>query len=95
MNSPFINPEDGRMRPTEEDGIYALFHKTKTVWEGGWLYNMSPRGTIKWYTVANSLGIYSKGFNPDGTPSNYYGNLSRRGIGMFGVTYLVNKKNGM
>ena len=92
LNTPFINPEDGRMRPSEEDGIYVQTNKTKTVWEGGWLYNMSPRSTIKWFTVANSLGIYSKGFNADGTPSNYSGNLSGKGIGMFGVTYFINKK---
>jgi hypothetical protein len=92
LNTPFINPEDGRMRPTEEDGIYAQIKKTKTVWEGGWLYNMSPRSTVKWFTVANSLGIYSKGFNEDGTQSDYNGNLSSKGIGIFGVTYFINKK---
>jgi outer membrane porin, OprD family len=92
LNTPFINAEDGRMRPTEEDGVYAQIHKTKIIWEGGWLYNMSPRSTIKWFTVASSLGIYSKGLNPDGTPSNYGGNLSSKGIGMFGATYFINKK---
>ncbi len=92
LNTPFINPEDGRMRPTEEDGIYVQIKKTKMVWEGGWLYNMSPRSTVKWFSAANSIGVYSKGVNTDGTPSDYYRNLSGKGIGMFGVTYFVNKK---
>jgi hypothetical protein len=90
LKTPFINPQDGRMRPTFEDGLYLQYTRKKTVWEGGWLYNISPRSTIEWFSVANSIGWYAQGINPNGTAGNYRGNLSSAGIGVFGITQQLN-----
>ncbi len=79
------------MRPTFEDGMYLKYNPNKTIWEGGWLYNISPRSTIQWFSVPNSIGWYAQGINPDGTAGNYRGNLSGAGIGLFGITHHFNK----
>jgi hypothetical protein len=88
INTPFINPQDSRMRPTEVEGVFAEVkagHKWQ--FEGGWIYNISPRSTVEWYPVAKSIGINSQGVTPDGLPGNYRDHLSSKGIGLAGLTY--------
>ncbi|OQP59047.1 OprD family outer membrane porin [Niastella populi] len=88
INTPFINLQDSRMRPTEAGGIYAEINDIKnTKIEAGYLFEVSPRGTVRWYTAAESIGLYSQGVNPDGTRSEYKGNLKSKGIGIIGITY--------
>jgi hypothetical protein len=87
LNSPFINLQDGRMRPTEVGGIWSETNgKGKTKIEGGLISRISPRGSVEWYSVAGSMGIYSSGLNIDGTKSNYFGNTKTKGIAMAGIT---------
>jgi hypothetical protein len=88
IKTPFINPQDGRMRPTGEQGIWVQlqpFDQLKV--EGGWIYKMSPRGTVKWYGVSESIGLYPSGMNVSGKPSNYYNHLESGGIGVLGLKY--------
>jgi hypothetical protein len=67
LNTPFINLQDGRMRPTEVQGFW-LQHKSKeTKWYAGWLNRFSPRSTVAWYKTGESIGLYSVGVNIDGT----------------------------
>lgn len=88
LNTPFINPQDGRMRPTGEEGLWVDIHTGKHLRiEGGWLYRMSPRGTVRWYSVAESVGILSQGVQPDGTKSDYAGHLRSQGLGLGGITW--------
>jgi hypothetical protein len=88
INTPFINLQDGRMRPTEAGGLYGEINDIKnTVIEAGYLYEISPRGTVKWYKVAETPGVYPQGVNPDGTRSGYAGNLKSKGIGILGITH--------
>ncbi len=92
INTPFINLQDGRMRPTEVNGLW-LDHKTKkTRIEGGLLYQISPRGTVKWYDVGKSIGVYFTGINKDGTKSEYEGNTHTKGLAMVGITHKPNKE---
>lgn len=92
INTPFINQQDGRMRPTEAGGIYAEINEIKnTKIEVGYLYEVSPRSTVKWYKAAASIGLYPQGVNPDGTRSGYAGNLKSKGIGMLGITHTFNE----
>lgn len=86
LNTPFINTKGVRMRPTVEDGVYGKLNVKKFRFEGGWLYGISPRSTMKWYSVPSSIGIYSTGINPDGTKSGYKNNLQSAGIGLLGIT---------
>lgn len=92
LNTPFINLQDGRMRPTEVGALWAEVNEVKnTRFEGGYIYEVSPRSTVKWYGVAESMGIYPSGVNTDGNKSNYAGNLSSGGIALLGVTHQLQK----
>lgn len=92
INTPFINLQDGRMRPTEAGGLYGEINDLEdTKIEIGFFYEVSPRSTVKWYNVAGSIGIYQQGVNPDGTRSGYAGNLKSKGIGLLGITHQFNR----
>ena len=86
INTPFINLQDGRMRPTEVSGIWSEINIGKTKWEGGLIKHISPRGTVKWFSVGESIGIYPMGVNPDGERAAYRGNTYTKGLGMLGMT---------
>ena len=64
LNTPFLNPQDGRMHPTLFEGLWTR-HRTKrgTALEGGWLYRIAARGTSEWSTVSESMDIYPVGRN--------------------------------
>ncbi|TNE72424.1 outer membrane porin, OprD family [bacterium] len=87
VNTPFINLQDGRMRPT---GVEGIWHEQKAgahSFQLGWLYYMSPRSTTEWYGVGESIGLFPTGKNPDGTVSEYEGNLESKGIAVANWNY--------
>lgn len=92
LNTPFINLQDGRMRPTEVSGLWIDFNQVKGLrLEGGFLNRISPRSTVRWYSIGESIGLYPSGVNPEGLPSGYKGNLESPGIGMLGATWNAGK----
>lgn len=92
INTPFINLQDGRMRPTGVEGIWLELDEIKnTKIEAGWIYAISPRSTTQWYSVAESIGIYSAGVNVDGTRSQYRDHLKSKGLLMIGAHVDLNK----
>ena len=94
INTPFVNLQDGRMRPTGVEGVWThgVLHK-KLKWEGGWLYAISPRSTTKWYNVEQTIGVYSSGVSSLGQKSNYRGNITSAGLFLAGLQY--NPKSNM
>jgi hypothetical protein len=87
INTPFVNLQDGRMHPTSTNGLWTEINQIKnTKIEIGWLNQISPRGTVKWYSMEQSIGVYSTGLNIDGTKSNYAGNTKTKGVALVGVT---------
>jgi hypothetical protein len=86
LNTPFINPQDGRMRPSLEEGAWAKIkpHK-KVVIEGGWLWAFSPRSTVLWYPKLNSVGTYPVGVNTVGKKSGYANNVDSKGVGVMAI----------
>jgi hypothetical protein len=86
INTPFINLQDGRMRPTEVNGIWSELHSGKTKWEGGLIKQISPRGTVRWFNVGESIGIYPMGVDLRGERSAYRGYTRTKGLGMLGLT---------
>ena len=93
INTPFINLQDGRMRPTEAEGVWADIRSIKKLKiQGGYIYNISPRSTVKWYRVDESIGIYPSGVTANGSRSNYAGNLQSKGILLAGISWQVNSK---
>lgn len=88
INTPFINLQDGRMRPTEVGGLFGeIFPGKKNKLEGGYLYEISPRGTVDWYGIGESIGIYPNGVNVNGAKGNYKGNIESKGIYLLGYSH--------
>lgn len=87
INTPFINLQDGRMRPTSVNGFWAdLRMSSKWRIQGGWLFAISPRGTMKWFNAGSSIGVYPGGVNTDGSPSGYKNRVSSEGVALFGIS---------
>jgi hypothetical protein len=87
LRTPFINPQDGRMRPTQLEGIWlSLKPATGLQIEGGWIYGISPRSTTRWFKVGESIGVYPTGVNTDGTASGYKQALKSKGIALIQAT---------
>ena len=81
INTPFINPQDGRMHPGMVEGLWGIHRTTQGVrYEGGYLYRVLPRSTANWYGVGESIGLYPVGRDVDGRPSLYAGNTRTAGI---------------
>lgn len=88
LNTPFLNKQDGRMRPTMENGIWAEINESKKLsFAGGWIHEISPRSTVRWYPIANTIGLYTAGFDENGNPSQFRGNLSSKGIFIASANY--------
>lgn len=91
INTPFINLQDGRMRPTEVGGVYGEVNDIKnTKMEGGFIYQVSPRSTVEWFKVGASIGVNPQGVNAEGGKSDYAGNLKSKGIVLLGITHAIN-----
>ncbi len=92
VNTPFINLQDGRMRPTGVEGIWLEMNEIrKAKIEGGWSYAISPRGTTRWFTVGESVGVYPAGVNSVGIKSQYAGNLESKGVFLLGTHIEIGK----
>lgn len=91
INTPFLNPQDGRMRPTIEEGVWLNINESKKIGiNGGWIWEISPRSTVQWFSLANSIGINPSGVNSDGTKSNYHDHINSSGIAIANVYYKPN-----
>lgn len=93
IKTPFINPQDGRMRPTAESGIWIESIKDIPNLElrGGIFNDISPRGTVNWYNIGHSIGIYSAGVDEIGKKSGYPNSVHSEIIGLIGAQYNLGK----
>ncbi len=86
LNTPFINLQDGRMRPTAVEGVYFEVKEWKRIgFEGGFLWSISPRSTTEWFGIGESFGIYPLGVDVNGTKSNYINNVQSKGVAQLGI----------
>lgn len=91
--TPWVNPQDGRMRPNFQEGIYFDIQDIKNLRiELAFLYNFLVRSLSKWSSIANSIGHYPAGVTPDGLRSRYSNNLKSVGLGIVGITYNISPK---
>ncbi|MBL7728664.1 MAG: OprD family outer membrane porin [Dinghuibacter sp.] len=93
LNTPFVNLQDGRMRPTVTEGVWVETDALKK-WklEGGWIYAISPRSTTRWFSTGASIGVYATGVTVTGAKAQYNNQLSSKGIFMAGVHYNPGKQ---
>lgn len=93
LNTPFINLQDGRMRPTETEGLWTEIHSIKKIKiQAGYIYAVSPRSTVKWFDVDESIGVYPSGVNEQGVKSDYTQNLESKGIILTGFSWQATTK---
>jgi hypothetical protein len=93
LNTPFLNPQDGRMRPTLEEGFWISVNESKKIgFSGGWIWDVSPRSTVQWFKLEKSFGIYSTGLNTFGEKSLYHDNISSSGIAIANIYFRPNEK---
>ncbi len=86
--TPFINPEDGRMRPTLVNALWLEVNELeKLTFQGGWIFGMGPRSTQDWFSVEKSIGSVPVGRSPLGGPSQYKGNISSKGVGVGSLSF--------
>ncbi len=92
LKTPFINLQDGRMRPSLIEGITFNINEIENIeMEGGYLISVSPRSTVKWYDIEESMAVYGTGVNSIGTASDYKGNLESKFIAYAGLSYKPSK----
>lgn len=89
IKTPFINPQDGRMRPTAESGIWleSLGDVKNLEIRAGVLNNLSPRGTVNWYNVGHTIGMYPAGVDEKGKKSAYANAVHSEFIGLVSLQY--------
>lgn len=86
--TPFINPQDGRMRPTLVEAAVLEVKEFKNLsLHGEYIWRISPRSTVRWFETGESIGIYPVGVDINGKPSQYKNNVESAGVGIFGAIY--------
>lgn len=76
LKSPLMNPQDGRMIPTLFQGTWYQFKdKKKLTVQTGVINAIATRSTDRFESLRNTYGLYPSGRNPDGSTSNYRGNV--------------------
>jgi len=89
--SPFINPQDGRMIPTLEQGfIYKFIQPEYTVQFGGF-NGIAPRSTAGFFHVGETIGKYPVGRQLNGEISQYEGNTESEYILFVNTDFKLNE----
>lgn len=93
INTPFINLQDGRMRPTIVEGAWLNIHESEKFGiNGGWIWDVSPRSTVRWFSLGESMGVNPMGVNTDGSRSDYKEHIHTSGMAIANVYYNPTKK---
>lgn len=88
LQLPYINPQDGALRPGMEQALMAEWRPANEFSVvGGWIFGFAPRSTVGWYTVAQTIGLYPAGTSTIGKKSGYIGNQTTAGIGFLWAKY--------
>ena len=81
LKTPLINLQDGRMRPNLQEGAWMELNQLgRLSIKAGWLWRTSPRGTIHWYDIGKSVGIYPGGRAVNGNKADYAGYVKTKDI---------------
>lgn len=92
LKTPLINLQDGRMRPNLQEGIWSEWKEWNSVTlKGGWLWRTSPRSTIHWYNIGESL-VYPNGRATNGNKATYTGQVQSNGIAIANLGWKPTKQ---
>jgi hypothetical protein len=94
LKTPFVNPQDGRMRPNMQEGLWIDWKEGKKLKvQGGVLWAMSPRSTERWYTIAETFGIYPQARAVTGRPAQYAGQMPQQPLTIGQLSYTFSPKS--
>ncbi|MDZ7897458.1 MAG: OprD family outer membrane porin [Arcicella sp.] len=86
--TPFINPQDGRMRPTLIEAVVLEVKEVRNfTFHAEFINRISPRSTVRWFETGESIGLYPVGVDGNGKPSQYKNNVETAGVGIVGITH--------
>lgn len=75
INTPLVNPEDGRMIPTLVQGLWYKFKGSNAnLLQLGILNRIAPRSTGEFFGIGESIGTYPEGRSLTGRNNQYFGN---------------------
>ncbi|TLF44394.1 OprD family outer membrane porin [Maribacter aurantiacus] len=84
INTPMINPQDGRMIPTLVQGFWHRYKPNPgNTFQIGILNALAPRSTGGFFGIGESIGTYPVGRSIFGTESRYAGNTESDYIILF------------
>jgi len=93
INSPLINPQDGRMIPTLVQGLWYEFQPGDALtFQAGVLNQIAPRSTGEFFGIGESIGTYPAGRSPEGTPNAYPGQTKSDYIAIINAQVKVSEK---
>jgi hypothetical protein len=87
VNTPLLNEQDNRMRHNQFSGLTLAYQQKRWKAMAGLYSQVMIRGTVDWFTIEESLGVYPVGQNAQGSPSGYHNNINSKGVGVLGLTY--------
>jgi hypothetical protein len=84
-DTPLMNRSDGRMKPFAFKGFWLNYAPAENHhFQGAWIDRISPRSTVEWFDFNEGIGLAFNGFQPDGTPADYYEHQESDGLAMLG-----------
>ncbi|MBU2902210.1 OprD family outer membrane porin [Maribacter dokdonensis] len=92
INTPLINPEDGRMIPTLVQGFWYHFSAEKAKFQLGVLNEIAPRSTGEFFDIGESIGTYPVGRNIYGNTSGYGSNTESDYVLMANAEFKLSKE---
>lgn len=76
------------MRPTLTESVLFEVKESKSLtFHTEYIWRVSPRSTVRWFEVGESIGKYPVGVDKNGKPSLYKENVESNGIGILGILY--------
>jgi len=92
IKSPFLNPQDGRMIPTLEQGFWYRYKPKRVKFQIGLFNRIAPRSTKGFYNIGESIGLYPSGRRIDGNRSNYAGNTQSNYVAIGNFDFQILEK---
>jgi hypothetical protein len=84
INTPLLNEQDNRMRPNIFSGALMEYRLKNWDFLAAFFNQAALRGTLEWYTIEESFGVYPFGRNPLGGAESYKHHIHTKGIGLLG-----------
>ncbi|WKN31161.1 hypothetical protein PZB74_19610 [Porifericola rhodea] len=93
LESPFVNGQYNRMRPNIFSGLSTELKLNAVQVHNTWVKGITPRGTIEWFSIENSFGVYGMGRQTNGLKAEYHAHIKSAGLWLSGLEW-KHKKAG-